>query len=185
MSTWDEVLPIIVRHLINDLNRDNYKYDNCRVKQAIVIAALLTTQDFTYSQTYTFNIIDPSISPDPVAPATYDAEAISLFTLRAACMLDTNKYQDGLNNGIGIRVKDGDSEIDTREQAKSFQDILSIHSGPCGTYAALVKDKEFKNSMNRGAAIVSPFTHEDYSYSGLTFGSSVVGFFDNYCRSMR
>jgi len=185
MATWDEVLPIIVRNLINDLDQDSYRFDNCRIKQAIVIAALLSTQDFSYNQSYSFDIVDNLITPDPLSSSTYDAEAITLFSLRAACMLDVNKYQDGVNSGLGLRVKDGDSEIDTREQAKNFQDMLTIKAGPCGTYQAIVTEKEFKNSMNRGGAVLTPFSHEDFSRSGMSFGSAMFSAFDNYCRSIR
>lgn len=178
---WDTILTTFVRHLINDLEDvGDVEYDDARIQQSIVIAGVLSSQDYEFSTTYTFDIDDISISPDPTLTTTYDALAISLFTLKSACILETNRYQKALKEGQGVMIKDGDTQVDMRNQLTGYKDLLAV--GPCVAYQNLLKDKEFKNSMNRGKAVMSPFVHDDSSHNHAFFGRNVASFFDSLLR---
>jgi hypothetical protein len=167
---WETTLTLIVRHLINDISAS--AYTDSRIQQAISVAGLIVAQEFDFNTEYTFDISTPDISPDPTETSTLDTVAMALFSLKAACMLTVNSYQNAI--GTGIKVRDGDSEVDTTGSFKGYKDILEI--GPCSSYQKLLKERTFRASMNRGKAIMSPFTHEDFM---LTGHSSVSRLFDN------
>jgi len=160
----DDITPLImvVRTLIDDFG-DSPTYNDDRIRRALVTGGLIASQEVSLANTYTFDLKGVEITPSPVNKS--DDEAIALFTLKAACILDTNKLQDGVSNSI--RVRDGDTEIDTSRSFQGYRDILIL--GPCATYQKLIKEAKIKNSMGIGKAIMSPITHEDYT------GSRVAG----------
>lgn len=157
----------ITRHLINDLDVDT-TYSDSRIQEAIVVAGLIVAQEFSFSTEYTFDLINLDIDPDPVSVP--DNLAVALFTLKAACIIEMNKYQDAVGNSI--RVRDGDTEIDTTTGFRGYKDILD--NGPCKTYEKLVKDKTIHQSMGFGGAVMSPIAHVD-----LTHHSGVGHLFDS------
>ena len=177
---WQTTLTLMVRHLISDLNDciDDRMYTEDRVRQAIVIAGIYVEQEFTgLDNAYVFDVEIPSIAPDPVTQS--DTEAMALFSLKAACILDINKYQDTVTDGTGgLMVKDGDTQVDNREGFKGFKDIIEL--GPCKSYDKLLKQLSARESMNKGRGITGPFTHADFSQSGLSFGGGVARFFDSF-----
>lgn len=154
MSSWAPTTTAIVRGLINDLSATPV-YSDARIQQAVIIGGLISSQEFPFVVDYTFDVEGSGISPDPVA--TQDDAAVALFTLKAACILDTNKYQTAV--GDGIRVKDGDSEVDTTAAFKGYTDLLKL--GPCAGYQFLLKKSSLLLSMGGGRAIVSPLSHPD------------------------
>jgi hypothetical protein len=161
---WDDTLVTVVRNLINDVN-DPQRYDDDRIVQSIITAGLISTQEFYYKLSYTFDFSAGKISPDPTNPNSLEPIAMALFSLKAACILTTNDYQKAV--GGGIRVKDGDSEVDTTTAFKGYKDILEI--GPCGSYQKLVRERSLKDSMHRGKAIMTPITHEKFLIQGYSF----------------
>lgn len=178
-SGWKSVFTPIVRNLINDTVVP-YKFSDTRIHQTVVIAGMIVAQQITLGNDYLFNMNTIDIIPDPTAEDTYDAMAIALFSLKAACILTQNQYQTAI--GTGIRVRDGDSEVDTTSGFGGFKDILTL--GPCASYDKLVKDLIWKKMSGQGQAVLSPFS---YSTSGAYFDYSIYGnvrdFFDywTYC----
>ena len=169
---WDTTLVTMVRHLVNDLGGNN-EFDDDRLKNSIVVSGLLVSQEFKFSQSYTFDLDTPDISPDPTKTNTYDGEAIALLTLRSACMLDVGRYQNAVANGV--RIRDGDSEVETTGAFRGYNDILN--KGPCASYQNMVKRIQHDNSMKVGKAVMTPFTHEDRHD---TIVSSVEEFFNGF-----
>lgn len=167
---WQSVLIPMVRHLIGDLGATP-TYADSRLEQAITISALIVAQEVDLGYDYTISIDVPSISPDPTVTATLDNSAIALFGLKAACLLNMNQYQGAVTTGI--KVRDGDSEVDTTGSFKGYKDILEL--GPCGSYQKLLKDIQVKNSMMGGKAILSPYTHGDDAIWGR---EHIAYFFD-------
>lgn len=169
---WDTVLPVMVRHLIDDVN-DTQTYNDERVNMSILTAAILATQDYDFPTAYTVDFCAIDISPDPTAEATLDVAAIALFSLKAACILNFNKYQGSLADGI--KVRDGDSEVDTTGAFGGYRDIIIL--GPCASYDRMLTKLSTLRSMNLGKAVVSPFSHEDLTQGQ---GGSTAGFFDSF-----
>jgi hypothetical protein len=155
---WETVLTTMVRNLISDMDEDNQTYTDGRIQECIVVAGLIVAQEYNFSINYTFDIDEVIISPDPTLTATLDTTAMGLFSLKAACILNMSSYQGAV--GTGIRVRDGTSEIDTTSGFKGWDSIIA--NGPCATYKALLKTRMFKDSMNRGKAVMGPLSHPDF-----------------------
>jgi hypothetical protein len=160
----------MTRHLIGDLS-DTPTYDDSRIQQAVVVAGLISAQEYPFDTEYTFDLDEIDISPDPTNTATLDRSAMALFTLKAACMLNMNSYQSAV--GTGIRVRDGDSEVDTTGSFKGYKDILEI--GPCASYTKLLNKLSQNKSMNAGKAISTPASTD---FSGFWGRESIADFFD-------
>lgn len=164
---------MMVRNLINDFEPNNTFTDD-RIQQAIVVAGLIASNEFAFSAAYTFDLENIDIVPDPAAAGTFDALAIAIFTLKAACLLDTNKYQSATSNGGGVFVKDGDTEVDTSKGFAGYSDIIKL--GPCMSYEKLLKHSSYLQSMNLGAAVMTPISHADMLFCNPSV--SVPRFFD-------
>lgn len=172
MAIWQSTLTTIVRTLINDLDETEYTDD--QIQKTLVIAGLQVDNSITLSQTYIFDFEDYDISPDPVVNATFDSLAIALFTLKAACILNMNRYQKAIKNGTGVKLIDDDISVDTTVNFRGYKDILEL--GPCKSYEKLLEEQKIKKSMKVGKAVMTPIAHEDFCRN-LT---SVSRFFDGF-----
>lgn len=149
---WETVLTIIVRSLIGDTNPAAYVYSDDRVAQAIVVAALLVSQDYQFSTVYTFDLSGVNIIPDPTANTSYDPIFIALVTLRAACMFLTNTMQSATLGAM--KVGDGDDFVDNSGAANAYKNLIS--TGPCVSYDNLLNLLTRRNI--KGRSVSSPFT---------------------------
>lgn len=150
MSVWQSVIPVMVRHLIGDVS-DTPVYSDSRIETAVVVAGTIVSQEYTFDTEYTFDLVAPDITPDPVEEG--DSLAIALFSLKAACILSINTYQTA--TGRAIRVQDGDTSVSTGEGLRGYSDILK--NGPCASYQQLLKTSGWKQSSGGGIAVLSPF----------------------------
>lgn len=183
MAIWQTVMTLMLRHLINDLSATQEFTDN-RLQESLVVAGIIVSQQYTFDTSYTFDIEAPDISPDPVTRD--DKAAIALITLKAACIIQTNRYQDAV--GSSIRVKDGDSEIDTTTGFGGHKDLLTL--GPCKAYDDILEDLMLEESALRGGigkAVVTPYSHIDLTSGGShhlgAFGRrDTVDFFNSLLR---
>lgn len=166
---WKDNLTLIVRHFINDTEMP-YNFDDARIQQAIVIGGLMSSREYDYQQEYIFDIIDLTISPDPTSSETYDAVAIALFTLKASCIISTNQHQNAVKTGL--RIRDGDSEIDTTSGLRGYSDLLKI--GPCAMYKEMLEKLKNNRIGTMGSAIVSPGTNADYGIWTREYVSSFL-----------
>lgn len=166
----------ITRVLINDLDSP-YTFSNDKVEQSIAVAGYQVTLDYDFAVDYTFDIDAPDISPDPMADATYDQIMIALVTLKAACILSVNRYTGQVGNGL--KVRDGDTEVDTTAGFKGYLDIVTI--GPCASYRKLLEQVGNVQFANLGKAVVGPYSHPDagrdlgYSYASSIFNTFAGG----------
>lgn len=156
--SWKTTITTMIRHLANDVGSTETFTDE-RILTCAVVAGLIVSQEYDLSQDYSFNIDGQDITPDPVSSS--DNMAVALIALKAACILDLNRYQGAVSTGI--RVRDGDSEVDTTSGFKGYADI--IKEGPCGAYKKLLSDASFSASMGRGKAVMTPMSHADFSLS--------------------
>lgn len=175
---WQSYMTVVVRGLINDLT-EPYTYTDERIQQSIVIAGIVSSMQYVFDYDYTFDPETPDISPDPVESS--DTTAIALMSLKAACILDTNKYQGAVANGLGVRVQDGDSQVDTSESVRGYSDIMKL--GPCNAFNTILRSASISKSGRSGKVVATPMTHPAlYPYA-----SYASDFFNNYlgrdCRS--
>lgn len=167
---WQTFIVNMVRSLINDVSEDPV-FSDLRIQEAVCVAGLICAQEYEFTISYSFDMDQIDIVPDPVDER--DNLAIALFALKTACILNMNQYQNA--TGAAIKVRDGDSQIDTTGSFGGYRDILEL--GPCASYQKLLKQKQFKKSMGSGRAIMTPLSSPDF-YQG-TYGS-VSRFYDTF-----
>lgn len=151
--SWDTTLVTMTRVLINDLGITKRQTDD-NIAKAIVVGGVLLSQIFNFSRTYVWDIDKPGIYPDPCD----DTEAVALLPLKAASLINMGEYQLAISTGI--KVRDGDSEVDTTQAFGGYKDILLL--GPSAALDKILASK----SMRFGKAIVGPVStsETDYSY---------------------
>ncbi len=168
MATFLETGLQIVRVLVNDLS-DSPTFDDDRIALSLVVAGLISSQEFKFNTNYTFDVEGVSITPDPLDPNINDMLAVAMWPLKASCILNTNSMEGAIGNAIKIR--DGDSEIDTSRSMNGYEFL--IKNGPCATYEALKKRQLFLQSMHNGRGVFGPMSSIDFLISG-TYGMSQI-----------
>lgn len=150
MSTWDVDLVLMLRVLIGDLitppkNTDTY------LQRLLITAGILADNDIDLINDYIFDISNITIVPDPVTLG--DIRTQALLPLKAACILNQADFRISLSQGI--RVRDGDSALDTSVAFGGFSDILKL--GACAAYAKLVNQLSAASSSLVGGAVLGAY----------------------------
>jgi len=127
---WDTDLVLMVRVLISDIDLPQ-TYTDTYLQRVLITAGFLVDAEFPFSYDYTYDISALTISPDPVT--NQDSAFVALVPLKAACILNQGEFKKALAQGI--KVKDGDSAIDTSVSFGGYSDILKL--GPCASYEKL------------------------------------------------
>jgi hypothetical protein len=118
----------------------------------LVAAGIIVNSEIDLVNDYIFDISDVTITPDPVDIGDITVQA--LLPLKAACILNQSQFQTALTQGI--RVRDGDSAIDTSVGFGGYKDIIML--GPCKSYDQLKWQIQSENSSaNIAGAVLSPF----------------------------
>ena len=160
MAWADELVPQL-RVKINDPL--SASYSDLALKKLIVVSAKEVYQGASFSVVYTFVFdsgdgTDWDITPDPTESidGAEDLAFTNLSILKAACNAITGGLAD--KSAQAIKVKDGDSYVDTSAAFSGYKEILN--SGPC---------QEYKNA-------ISQYIRGDTSYFKAlsSFGSDPV-----------
>lgn len=162
---WDTDLVLITRVLINDLNTPQKNAD-IYLQRVLVTAGLLVSNDIALSFDYKFDISNITITPDPLSGDVNDIVAQSLFPMKAACIINQGDFQKAISQGI--KVRDGDSAVDTSVGFRGYTDILKF--GPCGMYDRLLTKLQASN-VNTLKAVLGPHRKPG------TEGSSALGWY--------
>jgi hypothetical protein len=167
---WDTDLVTMTRVIVNDLHEPQ-KHDDYYLRRVLVCAGILVRKDIELPCDYRFDVGNVAMTPDPVANG--DSTAQALLPLKAACMLNQGAYITAI--GQGIRVRDGDSQIDTTVGFKGFRDILEL--GPCASYLRLLWHLQATSCP--GGAVLGP-------HRGINDGAydSIVFFYDSFAQSL-
>jgi hypothetical protein len=150
MATWDVDLVLVLRVLIGDLNSPQ-KNSDAYLQRLLITAGIIAQNEIDLPFDYIFDIENITITPDPIE--VDDILTQALLPLKAACILNQSQFQIALSQGI--KVRDGDSAIDTSVGFRGYRDILQF--GPCAAYAALLWQMQSANSSNIGGAVLSPY----------------------------
>lgn len=149
---WSSEMVTILRVMVNDLSSP-YTFSDGRLQQTILASAQLVQHELTFAQTYTVDIPNSGLSPDPtVSPR--DNAFINLILLKSACLIDRGTTRTSLANGVKI-VHGGDS-IDTSVGSKSADILLS--KGYCGAYEQAKLEYTTTGGGAAGEAILGPYT---------------------------
>ncbi len=130
MATWDTDLVLMTRVLVGDIDLPQ-TYTDEYIQRAIIASAYIVDVEVTFAFDYTYDIDALTISPDPVT--SDDGVFIALVPLKAACIITMGEFKKAL--GQGIKVRDGDSAIDTSVSFRGYNDIIQF--GVCASYDRL------------------------------------------------
>jgi len=147
---WQTDLTLMLRILIDDLNTPQ-KNTDAYLYQVLILAGILANNEIDFSLDYIFDISNVTISPDPIT--NNDNIFQALIPLKAACILNQGNFQKAI--GQGIKVRDGDSSVDTTASFGGYRDILEL--GPCSAYDKLKKQILIADGASFYGAVLSPF----------------------------
>ena len=157
---WKIDLVLMFRSLIGDL--DNEKFTDEKLKQILVFGAYNVINDADFSETYTADVGEVTISPDPISENDTDFTTLTVY--KAACILLGSEVKTEAANAISI--KDGPSSIDLRGVTQSLN---IMYKDFCAKYEELLKTYQYNNTLV-GQAILGP-----YSPGSMTLGSNQFG----------
>lgn len=151
---WDTDMVLMVRVLTNDMSAPQRNTDTY-IQQVLVTAGILVDNELEFAVDYTYDITGPTISPDPISGQ--DIIFQSLVSLKAACLLVQGDFQLAVKQGI--KVRDGDSMVDTSVGFRGYKDIIEL--GPCAAYERVKWDIQSGKASGQtaefiGAAVMTP-----------------------------
>lgn len=160
--SWNIEMPIIVRTLINDLS-DSPTYSDERLLQVIAVAANYVQFDVVLDHSYTVNVVNPNITPDPTIDN--DSIFISLTCLKAACIVDQSTLRTKAAME-GIRASLGPAQLSVANSLAGIR--LIIEQGPCAAYDELTSHWDVKEAT-AVRAVLSPFVGNRFDPTSLTY----------------
>ncbi len=118
-NQWQPTMITILRYLVNDFDSDSYTYSDSRLEELILIAAHLIQKEVSFENSYTIDIDQAYITPNPVE--VNDAAFINLVCLKAAVLLTRNELK---TKSLGsLSWSDGPSSLNTTSVFTSFQKL--------------------------------------------------------------
>lgn len=150
--SWQGQMSTMIRHIIGDVDESNYKYSAHRLETTILVAAQLVTFDADLANSYTINVEQCRLSPDPTDSETRDDAFINLAILKAGCIILGSEIKTEAGNAIAI--KDGPSSIDLRGVSSTLQ---VLYKDICMKYDKLLLDYKSGGTL-AGQAILGPYS---------------------------
>ena len=145
---WKIDLVLMLRSLIGDL--DNAKFTDERLKQILVFGAYNVVNDADFSQTYSVDVGEVTIAPDPISQNDTDFTTLTVY--KSACILLGSEVKTEAANAISI--KDGPSAIDLRGVT---QNLNMMYQDFCKKYDDLLKTYQYNNTLV-GQAVLGPYS---------------------------
>ncbi len=142
-----EELLFILRTLILDLDEPP-KYSDVLLSRVLLASSLYVSEamGWDYTRDSTNLLIVPDTDDDPTAQ--------NLFTLKAACILQTDEAIKATERGI--LIKDDVGAVDTRDYASNIIDFLKSGKTYCDLYEEAEQDELRNNSNASVVAIMGP-----------------------------
>jgi len=159
---WDTTMVQMLRVLINDL-ADTPTYSDTRLTQVITVAGQYVQHDVNLTTTYTIDVVNLTMSPDPTLTATLDLAFTNMCVMKSACIIDQGSARSAALSA-GIKAVGGPVSLDTKDHMKGFETLLSQTA--CQNYEDMVTQW----NAGRGIAnicqfILGPYGDEyDYAY---------------------
>ncbi len=99
---WYDVMTTMLRYMINDYGTPQIYSDNV-LQTMLLINAAYEVQELNFSQTFTVDIQNLILTPDPTANDPKDYNLVNLTVLRTAVMVAMNEYKTATNSAINFR----------------------------------------------------------------------------------
>jgi len=176
--SWMLDMTLMLRFVINDLE-STPTYSDARLMQLLCVAGQYVKRDLGIT-TYTIDISDATITPDPVDEA--DDVFINLTVLRAACFLDQSSLRTRAS-AAGVRASLGPMSLQVSDNSvQGFVELLK--NGSCAAYQDALRDYAYGGGANSAMwqAVLSPFIHNQFDPRNLGYdrrsgGTNDDGFF--------
>lgn len=157
---WQGVMIPMLRILIDDNPYSGtYVYKDTRLTETLVVAAMFVTQEITFNNSYTIDVINSSITPDPYE--LNDKLFMNMVVLKAACIIDIGHLrQKALLSGL--EAKCGPATMRTLQHLDGFKQIIEL--GPCKIYEKLKEENAFSGEALNSLIhfVLSPFVGNDF-----------------------
>lgn len=169
MASWDTDLVLMTRVLVSDISTPQTYVDEY-IQRVIITAGIMVDAEISFGYTYAYDINALTIIPDPVT--NEDSIFMALVPLKSACILTQGEFRQALSQGI--KVRDGDSAIDTSVSFRGYRDILEM--GPCAAYEKLKWSLLASGASTLvGKAVLGP-----YRESGGNAQSTISWYYDQF-----
>jgi len=153
---WQNEMTIIVRHIIGDLDSDNYNFSDSRIEESILVAAQLIHNEMEFFIDYTIEVDNGSLTPDPtttgVSTSNKDDDFIALCCLRSGLLLTNSLLRTYALKAISIR--DGASSLDMRGVVAGLK---IVNDDLTKKYEAVKMSYE-TGKLGLGKVILSPYS---------------------------
>jgi len=149
--SWQGQISTMVRHLVNDLDETNYKYSDSRIEKTILVSSFLVINDADFNNSYSVNVEQCSLIPDPTDTETKDNPFVALVSLKTACVILGSEVRSEASNAISI--KDGPSAIDLRGVSST---LMALYKDLSEQYDSLLQ-YHITYGSNNGQAILGPY----------------------------
>lgn len=160
---WEAELVLITRILSGDYNQP-YLYSDDRLREIIILAGMLTQLEVDLVKTYSFDVAACNMTPDPCDPSNgKDYGAVSLFTLKAACIVQLANLKDKAKNA-GIQVKSDKELIDTKNSLDGDKFLINSEHDVCASFKSALWEYKAGN-YQAGYAILTGFSSPSLSTS--------------------
>lgn len=124
---WENEMVLVLRHMIDDLDPDNYRFSDSRLEETILASTYILQTDVEFINAYQVNVDEGSLIPDPTTSTPKDDDFIALCTVQAAIILYRSIMKTYSLQSISIR--DGASSLDTRGIVQNlkiiYQDLVA------------------------------------------------------------
>jgi len=157
---WQQTMVTLLRSLIFDLDTP-YTYTDERLEEIIVSAALHVIMEVDFANTYTVNLAQYNITPDPVT-GTEEIAFQVLVARKASYIILFGEAKSAAAKSISI--KDGPSSIDTRDEATKKKQLADDAKKAYDD----VRTSYLVGDGMRGKGIVSPY---NIGYTGGQFNA--------------
>lgn len=169
---WTTDLVTMTRVIVGDISTPQ-TYSDEYLKQVLITAGIMVDAEVPFGFTYVYDITALTISPDPVI--SEDSVFMALIPLKAACILVQGEFRQAL--GQGIKVRDGDSAIDTSVSFRGYKDILEL--GPCKAFEKL----KWTILASGASALVGKAVLGPYREPGGSVLSTISWYYDQFAIS--
>lgn len=159
MASWQNTSLLMLRTMLNDAGCGETKYSNSRLEQLLITAAYFLPVDINFNSSYTINVEQNTISPDPIGQED-GVEFINFMVLRASCMADEGNFRNAALLQ-GVKARCGPAVLELGAYGQYLKDLLT--NGPCKAYEELKNEYNFSYEGKRIIrAVMSPFASNDF-----------------------
>jgi hypothetical protein len=158
---WQMDMILMLRSVIGDL--DETKYTDERLKQVLMVGAYNVQNDAVFPNTYTVNVGQVSLTPDPVDTGDTDFTVLTVY--KTACILIGSEVKT--ESAKAISYKDGPSSLDLRGVSAS---LSSLYSNICSKYEEMLNkyrwEKGNGDGTPSGTAVLGPYSPASWGIRG-------------------